>query len=1115
MDEISPLNRHDNASSGSLSSSASNLPRVDSTYASAETSPRGSSSSISTMLVNKDADQPMTLRCDDLDSQQQKLTINESIIKEHKEKMQKIAVGIREYAFGKDKQHQQTSELDSPVCESKTGETAGAANSPQPQQQQFSFSLIDKMLARNGEPVAKSTDSPLSSSQQVSTVHERATSSTESPLHSSNNSTLSAASSSSPNPDFSPFKLLSNEVHHSSSSTTHHHNSNHIIHSLASAMANATGIGAQTKPSSDSADRVVIANSIVVENKSSSSSSFSAALSKPTMMETLSTTDKIIENLTSLSRKDHEKADPILSAAKNTSASPASLPASSREFCMNLNLNLAVAAAATASGPVAIVDNTMLPPSLPQQYLEHSKFTSNASTSSIHNDLKMILEESLNKNHVNHGVLSQMSSGGGDQRHELLPKPQRVAQTHPAAGDKPATTQQKTQVTRVVLSTPAPPDLLATKSSNIDLSKHMQMLIENKNKSLSSTVSPKKPMNYRYSREFLYQIRDQRSEFIQQIYPDIFQAYCYCSNGDYWDPEKYFDIIQFPTEDERMQILQQKQQSKNNYRNYQQNNKMGAAKNNGSKNLHQQKVYGAYGNGNGSNMVNSPSIESPKPLQVPKNSPRAPLDNSESERSKTASSRQQKTTNNKTTKSTKQSKKISTSVLTSLGLAEEMKISSDEIDDSTLLGYGSSHHATVSSMINSNNSDADKILLSLLKSNDCTAAKKAPSKQEKMMMTTATTTAGGKVDLLDMLNKPNNKPVETSVKPVDIVKSMFQKESTKTVQPAAKPNVPRHFPQIFSVQELEMDQIAKMKQQTSKLPTNTQELEGGHKHQKTMVSHHAHDNSAYSKLLLNLNNESKQQPASHLNSLFSKLESKPAHQKPSNPANATQQPTNEGTNILKQLLNLKPAATDSSPADQGKDKKSKKQHRHHKQSKSTKNGGSEKNSSPNVSQMSEPQHQQQQKHAQEPPTTSLQAHVVDKYALNKKTVDSNAHIEHLLNKINESKHREHKKHHDQAAKQQKDHFNSLLTKIQGQQPQGATSQSQASSSSHLLPSVHQATAATTHMLVKEDKSDILKWFTKAEPSRPQQHNEKVNWTSLNEIELMQRQRPLVSFGQSH
>ena len=47
---------------------------------------------------------------------------------------------------------------------------------------------------------------------------------------------------------------------------------------------------------------------------------------------------------------------------------------------------------------------------------------------------------------------------------------------------------------------------------------------------------------FKYSREFLMEIRDQRSKFIDQIQAEIFEAYCYCMNGKYWDPEKHFEI---------------------------------------------------------------------------------------------------------------------------------------------------------------------------------------------------------------------------------------------------------------------------------------------------------------------------------------------------------------------------------------------------------------------------------------------------------------------------------------------------------------------------------------------------------------------------------------------
>jgi hypothetical protein len=40
----------------------------------------------------------------------------------------------------------------------------------------------------------------------------------------------------------------------------------------------------------------------------------------------------------------------------------------------------------------------------------------------------------------------------------------------------------------------------------------------------------------------LERIRKERFKFIDQIYPDIFKAYCYCMSGKYWNPEKYFAV---------------------------------------------------------------------------------------------------------------------------------------------------------------------------------------------------------------------------------------------------------------------------------------------------------------------------------------------------------------------------------------------------------------------------------------------------------------------------------------------------------------------------------------------------------------------------------------------
>lgn len=47
---------------------------------------------------------------------------------------------------------------------------------------------------------------------------------------------------------------------------------------------------------------------------------------------------------------------------------------------------------------------------------------------------------------------------------------------------------------------------------------------------------------FAFNKDFLEKVRKERANFISQIYPDIFKAYCYCMNGKYWNPEKYFDV---------------------------------------------------------------------------------------------------------------------------------------------------------------------------------------------------------------------------------------------------------------------------------------------------------------------------------------------------------------------------------------------------------------------------------------------------------------------------------------------------------------------------------------------------------------------------------------------
>lgn len=123
---------------------------------------------------------------------------------------------------------------------------------------------------------------------------------------------------------------------------------------------------------------------------------------------------QIIENLALLSHNEHEKADPILTSSSKSpinnasseinkidkcimhlspskSTSSMNVPASSQEFCMDLNLNIAASAAVVNANGTSIAITSS---SSTNSLSDHNRFTSNASTSSIHNDLKMIVEES-------------------------------------------------------------------------------------------------------------------------------------------------------------------------------------------------------------------------------------------------------------------------------------------------------------------------------------------------------------------------------------------------------------------------------------------------------------------------------------------------------------------------------------------------------------------------------------------------------------------------------------------------------------------------------------------------------------------------------------------------
>jgi trimeric autotransporter adhesin len=297
-------------------------------------------------------------------------------------------------------------------------ENTGQQSQPTPTKSTSIFaSIFEKMLSKGSSPsspknspISQLKTSPSSKEQPPSSpnVDEKASkpqSKGEILEKSLSSAVSSSASSSSPNPDCSPYKLLINEVNPIS------HQTKLTLSSNGSPINEAATIF-------DGAHQ--LDTSINTTNDKSSSSS-----------------EKIIESLASLNHKEHEKADPILSALVETvkiNESPSKIavgsgsshqvsssslqsstlvnasnnqssftvpnitvPSTSQEFCMNLNFNLAAAAATTAGAPVAVLSSQQpqVKPSTASD--DHKRFTLNASTSSIHNDLKLIVEEDKQK----------------------------------------------------------------------------------------------------------------------------------------------------------------------------------------------------------------------------------------------------------------------------------------------------------------------------------------------------------------------------------------------------------------------------------------------------------------------------------------------------------------------------------------------------------------------------------------------------------------------------------------------------------------------------------------------------------------------------------------------
>lgn len=686
------------------------------------------------------------------------------------------------------------------------------------------------------------------------------------------------------------------------------------------------------------------------------------------------------------------------------------VPASSREFTMDLNFKLGSAAAATAGGPIVVVDNSNLKSPVAK---EHNKFTSNASTSSIHNDLKMILEESKDDKKTS-GKENKKLNKSKDNK----PKPQRITKKIDHNKSKTDTSMNtsfnsttETTSNSMIVETGGNMSPIS-KTNDLNLIKMMMLMVENNNahkngKSvinkqmhLERTEEPslielaKQDGRYKYKKEFLMQIREQRAAFIDNIHPDIFKAYCYCMNGKYWDPEKYFDIISFPGDYDRIPS-----NGRNNYNRSSSYNKINSKYNN--KKHTPNSTFNNSGHHNSKNMslgttptaVPSHQLqeESPQPLQVPRNSPKFDAKDND--------------------------KKSVQSIFEQLGIhTEHMK--KTRLDK-----------------------DADKILLGIIKN------EKVPERSE---------------NILDNLLRPS-----------EISKSTNQK----------------HYPLILTAQELEMSQLNEEKLAKCKLPNEISMT----KLEELQLSMESNDSFAYKQLVRNLNNH----PLTSTISLNNKLEASLAKLKTqqnlersekniSANSNPSWKVSNDGTNMLKQLLNLKTDVKVEKPK-----KHSRKHHHSNKSPHLSMSHGSETSSSAGSSPIDM---------SSKFPITIPTEKPFESYAAqeNRKQIEQvvASALNQVLNKSpspNSSR-----TNHFQSPKSPID---ALFEKIDNQQKEKDLKNTQHMHFNSLLNKMNNQQAQIKQ---ETNQSDILKWFS--ETNKMPNKSKTMSGQFLSEIELMQMQR---------
>jgi len=506
---------------------------------------------------------------------------------------------------------------------------------------------------------------------------------------------------------------------------------------------------------------------------------------------------------------------------------------------------------------------------------------------------------------------------------------------------------------------------------------------------------------YKYSKEFLTQIREQRASFIDQIQPEVFKAYCYCMSGKYWDPEKYFDIVQFPGEFNKSNYTRTNSYNRSN--SYKQANNKYPKKYTPNTTFNN-KNNNSY-NSNSRSMGTTPVAishyqqdESPQPLQVPKNSPKFDV------------------------KSNKDK------ILESLGLN-----------------------------MNKPNLDADKILLGLIK------------KENSQLDQTSS----------NLMNILNNKQTPTS----NILENLFVHKNNQQQTNAEKSSSSFHKyqPLILTAQELEMSQLNQEKLAKCKLPNEI----SMNKLEELQQSMESNDSFAYRQLVKNLSNHPL---TSANNSLSTKLEAsltKLQHAKKNENSGENKlswQVSNDGTNMLKQLLNLTNNESSIKQKKHSAYKKSSYKTQHRSEHLSTSQG-----STGSVSTGSSPNDSGINKFPSVNPhdiEDKIVASALNQVLSKSPMVNSNrshsispkSPIEDLINKINVQKQQQHAQ--ELKNSQQHEHFNSLLSKINSSQQQ------------------------------MQQQNDILKWFSETNKSGGvEKFSNKLSAQSLSEIEFIEMHPP--------